>query len=102
MSTLEEKRMARPQARSGSVLSGTLNRDRELEIPEEPSKVEGFDKWNSPAPDGGVTAWLTVLGAWCVTFCSFGWINSKYSPPGRENNASILVIVWLSFMLSKS
>jgi MFS family permease len=26
-------------------------------------------------PDGGV-AWLVVLGAWCASFCSFGWINS--------------------------
>ncbi|OJJ45250.1 hypothetical protein ASPZODRAFT_69526 [Penicilliopsis zonata CBS 506.65] len=30
----------------------------------------------SPAPDGGATAWLVVLGAWCTSFCSFGWINS--------------------------
>ncbi|KAG5658059.1 hypothetical protein KAF25_007010 [Fusarium avenaceum] len=27
-------------------------------------------------PDGGLTAWLVVLGAWCTSFCSFGWINS--------------------------
>ncbi|RKU44088.1 hypothetical protein DL546_007380, partial [Coniochaeta pulveracea] len=27
-------------------------------------------------PDGGTTAWLVVLGAWCVSFCSYGWINS--------------------------
>lgn len=26
--------------------------------------------------DGGTVAWLVVLGAWCVSFCSFGWINS--------------------------
>ncbi|KAF4339304.1 monocarboxylate transporter 2 [Fusarium beomiforme] len=31
---------------------------------------------HSPAPDGGLTAWLVVLGAWCTSFCSFGWINS--------------------------
>ncbi|KAH8661500.1 putative monocarboxylate transporter [Tricladium varicosporioides] len=30
----------------------------------------------SPAPDGGMTGWLVVLGAWCISFCSFGWINS--------------------------
>ncbi|KAH8651177.1 major facilitator superfamily domain-containing protein [Xylariales sp. PMI_506] len=30
----------------------------------------------SDAPDGGVVAWLVVLGAWCVSFCSFGWLNS--------------------------
>lgn len=28
------------------------------------------------APDGGSRAWLIVLGAWCTSFCSFGWINS--------------------------
>jgi MFS transporter, MCT family, aspergillic acid transporter len=28
------------------------------------------------APDGGLAAWSVVLGAWCVLFCSFGWINS--------------------------
>ncbi|KAF5707005.1 hypothetical protein LB506_009981 [Fusarium annulatum] len=29
-----------------------------------------------PPPDGGLAAWLVVLGAWCTSFCSFGWINS--------------------------
>lgn len=28
-------------------------------------------------PDGGLEAWLVVLGAWCVSFCSYGWINSE-------------------------
>lgn len=27
-------------------------------------------------PDGGTAAWLVVLGAWCCSFCSPGWINS--------------------------
>lgn len=26
-------------------------------------------------PDGGLKAWLTVLGGFCALFCSFGWIN---------------------------
>lgn len=30
-------------------------------------------------PDGGLTAWLVVLGAWCCSFSSPGWINSMYS-----------------------
>ncbi|PTB63200.1 MFS general substrate transporter [Trichoderma citrinoviride] len=30
---------------------------------------------NGP-PNGGLRAWLVVLGAWCTSFCSFGWINS--------------------------
>lgn len=32
----------------------------------------------SGAPDGGLEAWLVVLGAWCTSFCSFGWINSMF------------------------
>ncbi|MCJ1282845.1 hypothetical protein MMC26_002171 [Xylographa opegraphella] len=26
-------------------------------------------------PDGGLQAWLVVLGGFCCLFCSFGWIN---------------------------
>ena len=32
----------------------------------------------NPLPDGGVTAWLVVLGGWCALFCTFGWINSRF------------------------
>lgn len=38
---------------------------------QQPAKPAG-----SGAPDGGLEAWLVVLGAWCTSFCSFGWINS--------------------------
>lgn len=34
------------------------------------------DKSGGAAPDGGMQAWLVVLGAWCASFCSYGWINS--------------------------
>lgn len=36
-----------------------------------------FKPPGSDAPDGGTTAWLVVLGAWCTSFCSFGWLNSN-------------------------
>ncbi|KAI9370021.1 major facilitator superfamily domain-containing protein [Aspergillus egyptiacus] len=29
-----------------------------------------------PAPDGGAVAWLVILGCWCTSFSSFGWLNS--------------------------
>ena len=29
-------------------------------------------------PDGGLKAWLCVLGGFCTLFCSFGWINCKF------------------------
>jgi hypothetical protein len=32
-------------------------------------------------PDGGTGAWLAVLGAWCCSFNSFGWMNSKLRRP---------------------
>ena len=35
----------------------------------------GFDP--SSFPDGGVQAWLSVSGAFCCLFCSFGWINCR-------------------------
>lgn len=38
--------------------------------------------WGSDIPDGGVAAWLVVLGGWCTSFCSFGWINSECARPG--------------------
>ena len=27
-------------------------------------------------PDGGLDAWLTVLGGWLILFCSFGYVNA--------------------------
>lgn len=29
-------------------------------------------------PDGGLEAWMVVVGAWGSSFCSWGWINSKF------------------------
>ncbi|KAF3353848.1 Homeobox protein HOY1 [Verticillium dahliae VDG1] len=39
-------------------------------------KEKGAVYPGSDAPDGGLAAWLVVLGVWCTAFCSFGWINS--------------------------
>jgi hypothetical protein len=36
-----------------------------------------------PPPDGGLQAWLAVLGGFCTIFASFGWINctsNKHRP----------------------
>ncbi|KAH8906507.1 putative monocarboxylate transporter [Coniochaeta sp. PMI_546] len=51
-------------------------------------------------PDGGVTAWLVVLGAWCVSFCSYGWINSvgtfqEYYQSGPLKDYSVSAISWI-------
>lgn len=49
--------------------------------------------------DGGTTAWLVVLGAWCASFCSYGWINSQWTLSILEScalNVRVLILsqVW--------
>ncbi|KAL1874429.1 hypothetical protein VTK73DRAFT_306 [Phialemonium thermophilum] len=51
-------------------------------------------------PDGGRKAWLVVLGAWCVSFCSYGWINSvgtfqEYYQSGPLKDYSVSTISWI-------
>lgn len=42
-------------------------------------------EWVHEAPDGGMTAWLVILGNWCTAFCSFGWVNSmSYALPNSK------------------
>jgi hypothetical protein len=67
---------------SASSDSEAVNRDdgnMEADLADESghtvhSPLPGSDE----PPDGGIVAWLVVFGAWCTSFCSFGWINSKY------------------------
>ncbi|KAK3370617.1 putative monocarboxylate transporter [Podospora didyma] len=52
------------------------------------------------APDGGLQAWLVVLGSWCVLFCSFGWINSigtfqNYYEQGPLSSYSASTVAWI-------
>ncbi|CAK7204205.1 hypothetical protein SEUCBS139899_006959 [Sporothrix eucalyptigena] len=51
-------------------------------------------------PDGGFRAWLVVFGAWCTSFCSFGWINSvgifqDYYQTGPLSSYSSSTISWI-------
>lgn len=44
-----------------------------------------------PPPDGGMPAWLSVLGAFCGLFVSFGWINCKpYPLPQEQFNVNLI------------
>ncbi|KAJ1330812.1 MFS transporter MCT family aspergillic acid transporter [Microdochium nivale] len=52
-------------------------------------------------PDGGLTAWLVVLGGFCVFFCSFGWLNSigvfqDYYQRGPLSSYSSSTISWIT------
>ncbi|KAI1419971.1 major facilitator superfamily domain-containing protein [Xylaria sp. FL1777] len=51
-------------------------------------------------PDGGLTAWLVVLGGWCCSFSSPGWINSvggfqQYYQVGPLKDYSSSEIAWI-------
>ncbi|RSM15055.1 hypothetical protein CDV31_005135 [Fusarium ambrosium] len=51
-------------------------------------------------PDGGAAAWLVVLGAWCCSFSSPGWINSvgsfqQYYEVGPLKDYSSSTIAWI-------
>ncbi|KAJ6780206.1 hypothetical protein PWT90_01933 [Aphanocladium album] len=54
----------------------------------------------TPPPDGGTTAWLVVLGAWCTAFCSFGWLNSigvfqQYYQKVLLHNENASTVSWI-------
>ena len=78
-SNSEERNVPTNASDSEGVTRGV---DAELDGTAE--KVEGSQTppaWVNDAPDGGLTAWLVVLGAWCASFCTFGWVNSKLGSP---------------------
>ena len=39
------------------------------------------------APDGGLRAWMVVLGSWCLLFVSAGWINCELLPLRLSRNS---------------
>lgn len=51
-------------------------------------------------PDGGLEAWLVIVGAWCCLFVSFGWITSigvfqDYYQGHQLSNYSSSTIAWI-------
>lgn len=72
-------------AQPESDLSSETERDPEdargpipCDKPGDATKLE-----DAGPPDGGAAAWLVVLGAWCCSFSSPGWINSTYFPSSQ-------------------
>ncbi|KAK8061956.1 major facilitator superfamily transporter [Apiospora phragmitis] len=65
----------------------------------ESSDVED-DSEDEEAPDGGAKAWLMILGAWCCSFCSYGWVNSvgifqQYYENGPLSDYTPSQIAWI-------
>ncbi|KAL4780624.1 major facilitator superfamily domain-containing protein [Aspergillus varians] len=63
--------------------------------PGDATKVE-----DAGPPDGGAAAWMVVLGAWCCSFSSPGWINSvgsfqQYYEVGPLKDSSSSTIAWI-------
>lgn len=55
----------------------------------------------SGAPDGGLAAWLVVLGGWCALFCTFGLVNCvgtfvEYYSTGPLANYDASTITWIT------
>lgn len=61
------------------------DRDLEKSTPQsqsdspEDAAATGPPPIGSDAPDGGYRAWIVVFGAWCSSYCTWGWINGKQS-----------------------
>ncbi|KAB8270469.1 major facilitator superfamily domain-containing protein [Aspergillus minisclerotigenes] len=71
--------MSTPRAKDRSISTVATRKDSSsAETCAGNERNEKGGTWTAPdeAPDGGLIAWFMVLGAWCVLFCSFGWINS--------------------------
>ncbi|KAI9822327.1 MAG: hypothetical protein M1827_000045 [Pycnora praestabilis] len=79
---------------------GDLEEAREKEVQEgKPAMPSPFDP--SSFPDGGLDAWLTVLGGFCCLFCSFGWINCVFQEYYQQNQLkaySPSTIAWIPSM----
>lgn len=41
------------------------------------NEIRDDEEFVSKAPDGGIRAWLSLLGSFCMLFCTFGLINCK-------------------------
>jgi hypothetical protein len=68
------------EEKKAEQITDTSTSRSDLEAIEEQSPIieeEGINEKTIVLPDGGATAWLVVLGAFCCGFSGPGWLNSK-------------------------
>ncbi|KAI6778424.1 monocarboxylate transporter 2 [Emericellopsis cladophorae] len=101
-------------ARDSAEPSQTTRRSQSPTLhPDDPSLEQATGEkttTDSEPPDGGLAAWTVVLGVWCTSFCSFGWLNSigtfqEYYQNDLLSDYSPSTIAWipslqLFFMMS--
>ena len=83
-----------------SIEEETENSDHKAQNSNASSTLQGHDaeKASQPKPsgsdppDGGTVAWLVILGAWCISFCSFGWLNSNFFSYRMKHGQFMLTI----------
>jgi hypothetical protein len=67
----------------------------------------GESNSNVEAPEGGTKAWLSLLGAFCAMFVSFGWMNcialfqAEYET-NQLKQYSESTVSWITSMEGKS
>ena len=73
-----EAKIAPPEGPPFGAIAHHSTVMKETDAGGEVQDAEAPKNWptEDPPPDGGLQAWLMVLGAWCSLFCTFGWINS--------------------------
>lgn len=63
-----------------NILPETAKEPGELDLEVGVEKTTALSPMDPASfPDGGLEAWLVVLGGFCCLFCSFGWINCMTS-----------------------
>jgi hypothetical protein len=65
-----------PSSLPGTPKPEVADTDPEKSAPQASLAAPAF----GPPPNGGLQAWLVVLGGFCIVFASFGWINCAYIP----------------------
>ena len=95
-----EKKHITPASDSHSLSNGQHQKVQATDS----EKVQGTESTAVPGPgdppDGGIQAWLVVLGGWCCNFSSLGFINSigvfqTYYEQGPLRHYSPSTVAWI-------